>query len=1082
MNSKRRALIPVLVLFLPFLTAGQGQAAAQIRSSSPPAAADSVVTLITGDKVTVSEHNGKTTTFIKPAQGREHIRFSTRTIGGHVHVQPSDATVLINAGRLDDRLFDVTQLVEWEYDDAKRTTLPLIVTGGGAINGAQVTRSLPSVGGYAVAAAKDDTFWKSLTTARSVGKVWLSGKAKVHDAESNAQIGVPKARAAGFDGKGVTVGLLDTGVDRAHPDLKHVVTEYQDFTGTGLTDGVGHGTHVASIIAGTGVVNAAYGGVAPKASIVAGKVCGGLTCEDDAILAGVEWIAGKADVVNMSLGSDYGTNDDLLSQAVNNLTASTGTLFVVSAGNSANPYTVASPSTADAALSVASVSRSDEVSGFSSEGPRTGDHAVKPDITAPGEAIVAARAAGTTMGTPVGDSYVTASGTSMSSPHVAGVAALLAQARPDWTAAELKGALMSSSTGSLPVFAAGAGRVDAARAVAQGVFADGSVSFGQFPWPRPTEPVTKSLTYRNKGAADVTLALSVTDEAFALGGSTLVVPAGGKASVEVSVHPGKLPSNGGSVGARVVATAGDVVVQSAVGAVAEPESFDVEVKLLDRTGALASNDVGQQVIVLHHTYDGEWDFRPAVVDGVAKARVPAGDVTIYASTGTPAAEGRPESVTSQLITKFALQKDSGFVFDARKGNKVTYTVADRPTAKPHITSVDTLTTFGQRGLAGGEFVKGEQEAYVVPAKAEPGTTLQFGVSMILGTPDSRYFLTGLGVENEIPARPAFRTHTRELARRDVRFAVQGAPADAELGRAPFYFPGMPYAFGAYETVTMPRHRTDYLSTAPDWSSALSFQRPVGTPMTAPWGHITDLTGTVTAGRPVPEHWNAPVIGPSLALAPNYNTQVYRYEDGFGAFIGMFSPAAGIQGNSPSFQPFTATGDTTLELVGSEPVPSGYPGVGSWAGLPDEEARYKLTAKATRADRVPFAEHSMTTEATWTFSSAKTDGYTALPLMFFRTNGAFDALGKAKPGLFPLSVEVLRQPRSEPGTARVTSVTVEYSTDDGATWQRAPSAGQGNRWFALVRNPSAGSVSLRTTATDSAGDTHTSSVHRAYTVK
>ncbi|MEV6241370.1 S8 family serine peptidase [Lentzea sp. NPDC051838] len=1071
-------LIPALILLLPVATVGVSHAAGHIRAVPTKKSDDAVVTLVTGDKVTLSKAGGRTMALVKAGQGREHIRFSTRAVNGHVRVEPSDATVLINQGRVDSRLFDVTQLVEWGYDDAKRTTTPLIATGEvGAFTaaGAQVTRQLRSVGGVSLTAAKDTAFWESFKTSRA--RISLSGKAKVLDAESNAQIGVPKAREAGFDGKGVTVGLLDTGVDTGHPDLQGVVTEVQDFTGSGLKDGVGHGTHVASIIAGAG---AAYGGVAPKVSVVAGKVCGDEYCEEAAILAGMEWIAGKAEVVNMSLGSDYGTNDDLLSQAVNNLTASTGTLFVVSAGNSARPYTVASPSTADAALSVASVGRTDEVSGFSSKGPRTGDHALKPDITAPGENIVAARASGTTMGTPVGDSYVAASGTSMSSPHVTGVAALVAQAHPDWTAAELKGALMSSTAGSLPVFAAGAGRVDAARAVAQGVFADGSVSFGQLPWPRPVEPVTKSLTYRNKGAADVTLALSVTDEAFALSASSLVVPAGGRAGVEVSVRPGKLPPNGGSVGARVVATAGAVVVQSALGVVAEPESFDLSVQLLDRTGAVASNAVAQQVIVLHHTYDGEWDFRPVVVDGVAKVRVPKGDVTIYASTGTPAAEGRPESVTAQVITKFALSKDSAFVLDARKGNKVTYTVADRHAEKPHLTTVDTLTEFGQRGLSGMEFVTGDSEVYVVPAKAEPGTTLRFGTSMVLGARDSRYYLTGLGPENEIPARPSFRTHTRELARRDVRFSAQGAPADAEFARAPFYFPGQFFSFGAYETVTMPRGRTDHLS-ATDWVSVLTFQRTVGTPMTGPWGQVTDVTGVVSAGRPVPEHWNAPVIAPSLALAPNFNTQVYRYEDGLGANIGMFSPAAGGQGNNPNFQAFTATGDTTLELLGSEPVPSGYPGLGAWAGLPDEKARYKLTAKATRADAVPFAEHSLTTEASWTFSSAKADGYVGLPLMFLRTNGAFDGLGKAKPGAFPLSVEVLRQPRTTT-EARVTSVTVEYSTDEGATWKRAPVAGQGNRWFALVQNPRSGFVSLRTSVSDSAGDTHSSSVLRAYSVK
>src|SRR5205823_6493923 len=101
------------------------------------------------------------------------------------------------------------------------------------------------------------------------------------------------------------------------------------------------------------------------------------------------------------------------------LTAETGALFVAAAGNEYSAYSVGSPASADAALAVGSVNRDDTRSDFSSQGPRAGDHAVKPDITAPGAGIVAARAAGTTIGDPVGDQYVSASGTSMATPHVA---------------------------------------------------------------------------------------------------------------------------------------------------------------------------------------------------------------------------------------------------------------------------------------------------------------------------------------------------------------------------------------------------------------------------------------------------------------------------------------------------------------------------------------------------------------------------------------------------------------------------------------------------------------------------------------
>src|SRR5205085_10055911 len=128
----------------------------------------------------------------------------------------------------------------------------------------------------------------------------------------------------------------------------------------------------------------------------------------------------------------------------------------------------------------------DGLSTFSSRGPRAGDHAVKPDIAAPGEQIIAARAAGTSMGTPVDASYTAASGTSMATPHVSGAVAILAQAHPDWTATQLKAGLMSAATpiAGATVYGQGAGRVDVTRAVTQAVRAEpASLSFGFLRWP-----------------------------------------------------------------------------------------------------------------------------------------------------------------------------------------------------------------------------------------------------------------------------------------------------------------------------------------------------------------------------------------------------------------------------------------------------------------------------------------------------------------------------------------------------------------------------------------------------------------------
>src|SRR6185369_1071830 len=137
-----------------------------------------------------------------------------------------------------------------------------------------------------------------------------------------------------------------------------------------------------------------------------------------------------------------------------------GALFVVAAGNSGADHSVQTPSSADAALAVGAVDGADALAPFSSRGPRDGDYALKPDLTAPGVDITAARSKDAELGRP-GEQYVTLSGTSMATPHVAGAAAILAQRRPDWDAATLKAALMGSArpNPATGVFGQGAGRV-----------------------------------------------------------------------------------------------------------------------------------------------------------------------------------------------------------------------------------------------------------------------------------------------------------------------------------------------------------------------------------------------------------------------------------------------------------------------------------------------------------------------------------------------------------------------------------------------------------------------------------------------
>jgi len=185
-------------------------------------------------------------------------------------------------------------------------------------------------------------------------------------------------------------------------------------------------------------------------------------------MAGVEWAVDQGvQVMNLSLGGS-GSSDgqDALSLTCN-AAVSEGVVVCVAAGNEGpTARTVGSPGAAADVITIGATDRSDRVASFSSRGP-TRDGRVKPDLCFPGVDIVAARASGTTMGTPKGEHYTAASGTSMATPHASGLAALLLQARPGATPALVKQAMMDTALdlGADPN-AQGTGRARAEHALA----------------------------------------------------------------------------------------------------------------------------------------------------------------------------------------------------------------------------------------------------------------------------------------------------------------------------------------------------------------------------------------------------------------------------------------------------------------------------------------------------------------------------------------------------------------------------------------------------------------------------------------
>src|SRR5258706_5479579 len=184
----------------------------------------------------------------------------------------------------------------------------------------------------------------------------------------------------GVEGDGIRVGIVDTGADR-HPDFGDRIGAYRDFTESGTADEVGHGTHVAGIVAGAGAL---YRGVAPKATLVIAKALSLRGGTEDTVLAALSWLSRtKVDVVNLSLGGP-GDPQDPLSREVDALSTE-GILVCVAAGNSGPAAgTISSPGCAAGAITVGAIDKHRRVADYSSRGPVPGLRGHKPDVVAVG--------------------------------------------------------------------------------------------------------------------------------------------------------------------------------------------------------------------------------------------------------------------------------------------------------------------------------------------------------------------------------------------------------------------------------------------------------------------------------------------------------------------------------------------------------------------------------------------------------------------------------------------------------------------------------------------------------------------------
>ncbi len=358
------------------------------------------------------------------------------------------------------------------------------------------------------------------------------------------------SQGLGLDGTGTTIGIIDTGVDYTHPDLGgcfgagcKVVGGY-DFVNNDPNpmDDNGHGTHVAATAAGNGTYPDSNGishplpGVAPGAKIYAYKVlsAAGPGWSSD-IIAAIERCADPnldgnfldhLDVCSLSLGGG-GDPDDPMSLAID-LASKNGVVFTVAAGNSGPAAgTVGSPGTSREAITVAAackpgsttrVCQGSSIATFSSRGPIPNfPQVLKPDVAAPGVDICAARFGSYASGSECKDTvHIAISGTSMATPHVAGLAAIIRQANPSLTPADVKAIIIGTASDlGAAATAQGAGMIDAVAAVAAAgqpytfLRFHGRVPVVSYTPSRLVQELSASVTVVNTSGADLSISPSV---------------------------------------------------------------------------------------------------------------------------------------------------------------------------------------------------------------------------------------------------------------------------------------------------------------------------------------------------------------------------------------------------------------------------------------------------------------------------------------------------------------------------------------------------------------------------------------------
>jgi subtilisin family serine protease len=1089
---------------------------------------------------------------ITPGPGRQRVIFAKYVDSrGHVRVVPQDVAPLVGTV-LDPTLFDVTTLIKDGDDDAHRADLPLIVQGEGGASGAVAAgamspglrgeRALSSLDAVAVAepkatAAQEGGVLARMARAaaragrvtpavtRNIRRIWLDRTVRAAGGASSGavpaagrldhylvQIGAPVAWRAGDTGRGVTVAVLDTGIDAAHPDLKGQIVAEKNFSQSrGVADRFGHGTFVAGEIAGTGAASGGERrGVAFGARLAIGKVLNndgsGL---ESSVIAGMQWAAARAKVISMSLGDETPSDGtDPMSQALNRLSAADHVLFVVAAGNSGpSDETVGSPGAADDALTVGAVDGAGRLASFSSRGPRVANFAIKPEIVAPGVNITGDRAAGTTMGSPLSALYTTDSGTSMATPEVAGAAAVLLAVHRGWSPAQLKAALVSTAQAATggDVYQLGGGMLDVATAVTDTVVGDQAVAdAGDIPFGT-SHPVSDTLSWTNTSSKPVVLQVSadLTDHAgkpapagaIGLSSDRVSVPAAGSASVTLSVNPVLLDRQPGLYEGHVVARAGRQSVRTPVGVFAAPQTHALTLHATPLPGTKAGKMFTTAEII---NIDDPDLFAVQIFPGsraTTTVQVPAGRYWV---------PGQIDDLTNPAVIRVAyvgqpevtVNGDTTVQLNGAAAVPVTASVTGRPTR------VADASIHVERGFAGQvaafdvvSFTGGTAPMlFAQPSGAASTGTFRAATTFRLASPAAsrhRYvydLFHPLGTR--IPASLAYTVTPAQqarLARIAERFyAINGERSAVIDERAGVDAAG----FIAIENVgDVPggSARTDYVSAGTGirrWTEeAVPPFKLGGQNAQSDWVILRPGFERVAPGSRQSESWARQPFSPgpysattaALSLcAPQATTR--RRGDIHVELTDLQDVPDGFDCLSAFVPQWLASTSRTMRLyhrghlIGTSHAPA------ADFAVPVAPGSYRLSYDDNTSRVLPVSPR---TETTWTFRSAAPSGLGAarIPLLLVSYSLPL-GLDNRQDG--DIAVLTVARVKGTPA-ARVTGLRLWTSTNQGRTWHAAHvrALGSGRYAVTLHRAAASQSVSLRVSASDTGGSSINQTIIAAY---